>query len=541
MDTRNIIIAVVACVVIMLGWNQISVFMGWSPDPQVVEEQRQQQQALTDDGATQAQAPPVAESLPPVQDFVPAPGRSLVISTPLYEAQLWSSGGFLESFKLRNFAVEAGSDPAAQENINMVGTRAQTKASLGILVDGRPTWTNAAWQVEGDDIYLAEGESGSIRLIGRVDDMTIVRELTFSADTYLISEKISISGDRERILRLGLTVSAENMSFGSVQYNATKSAWLIGGSLKEEADTDDLAKGMSVAGSIQWAGVMSSYFMSAVAPAEGGSYNLRVRYEDEVFRSVVEKPDVRVLPGHVAETEWNYWIGPKDRAMLDAAPNQLASCIDMGWFSFIAKPLLWLLNFFYGYVGNYGVAIILLTVLIKLILFPLSHKSYKSMNQMKKLQPMMQKIREKHAGDREAMSRETMALYKTYKVNPAGGCLPMLVQLPIFLGLYQALLNAIELRHASFIATLPFTDMVWLADLSSKDPYYITPVIMGLSMLLMQKLTPSGADPTQAKIMMIMPVVFTFLFINFPAGLVIYWLSNNVLSVAQQWWMLRKA
>ena len=163
------------------------------------------------------------------------------------------------------------------------------------------------------------------------------------------------------------------------------------------------------------------------------------------------------------------------------------------------------------------------------------------MEQMKKLQPMMKKLREKHKDDKEALNKEMMQLYKTYKVNPAGGCLPILVQIPVFIGLYQALLNSIELRHASFIEYLPFTDITWLADLSAADPFYITPLLMGASMFLQQRLTPAAGDPTQQKVMMFMPVIFTVMFINFPAGLVIYWLCNNILSIGQQWWMLRKA
>jgi YidC/Oxa1 family membrane protein insertase len=207
----------------------------------------------------------------------------------------------------------------------------------------------------------------------------------------------------------------------------------------------------------------------------------------------------------------------------------------------LSKPLLKLLHLFHGFVGNWGLAIILLTIVIKIVFWPLSHKSYKSMNQMKKIQPLMAKVREQYKDDRQKMNEEMMRLYKTYKVNPAGGCLPMLLQIPVFLGLYQALLGAIELRHAPFIAHVPFTDLIWLADLSAKDPFYVTPVIMGATMFLQQKMTPSPGDPTQAKMMLFMPVIFTFLFLNFPAGLVVYWLVNNVLSIAQQWMMLRKA
>ena len=237
----------------------------------------------------------------------------------------------------------------------------------------------------------------------------------------------------------------------------------------------------------------------------------------------------------------NWWFGPKVRTLLEEAPGNLSNAVHFGIFSFIARPLLAMLNFFHTYVGNWGIAIIILTCCIRFFFWPLSQKSYKSMEQMKKLQPMMKKLREKYGNDKQALNREVMQLYRTYKVNPAGGCLPILVQIPVFIGLYQALLNSIELRHAAFIRYLPFTDIVWLADLSAADPFYITPILMGATMFLQQWITPAAGDPTQQKIMMFMPLVFFFMFLNFPAGLVLYWLCNNILSVGQQWWMLRKS
>jgi len=238
--------------------------------------------------------------------------------------------------------------------------------------------------------------------------------------------------------------------------------------------------------------------------------------------------------------ETTYYLGPREKNALEAAPDDLVQALHYGWFDIIAKPLIYVLNFFYEYVHNYGIAIILLTICIKLIFWPLSQKSYKSMQQMKKLQPMMVKLREKHKDDRQKMNEEMMQLYKTYKVNPLGGCLPIAVQIPVFISLYQALMGAIELRHAPFITHVPFTDIVWLADLSAKDPYYVTPIIMGATMFLQQKLTPAPGDPMQAKIMLFLPIIFTFLFLSFPSGLVLYWLVNNVLSIAQQWWVMRK-
>ncbi|MDO9079815.1 MAG: membrane protein insertase YidC, partial [Desulfuromonadales bacterium] len=203
-----------------------------------------------------------------------------------------------------------------------------------------------------------------------------------------------------------------------------------------------------------------------------------------------------------------------------------------GFFEILAKPLFYVLKFFYDYVGNYGWAIILLTVLIKIIFWPLTDKSYKSMKAMQTLQPEMTKLREKHKNDRDTLNKEIMTLYKEHRVNPLGGCLPMLVQIPVFFALYQVLMNMIELRHAPFI--------FWLTDLSVKDPYYITPLVMGATMFIQQKLTPSQLDPIQQKIFLAMPIVFTFLFLNFPSGLVVYWLVNNVLTIAQQLSVNRK-
>jgi YidC/Oxa1 family membrane protein insertase len=195
-------------------------------------------------------------------------------------------------------------------------------------------------------------------------------------------------------------------------------------------------------------------------------------------------------------------------------------------------PLLWALNFLHNYIANYGVAIIILTLLIKIIFWPLGNLSYKSMKEMQNLQPKLAEMREKYKTDQAKLSQETMALYKTHKVNPLGGCLPMIIQIPIFFGLYKALLYSIELRHSPLFW--------WIQDLSAKDPYYITPIIMGATQFIQQKMTPTMGDPMQAKIMLLMPIVFTFFFLNFPSGLVIYWLFNNVLSIGQQYYINKK-
>jgi YidC/Oxa1 family membrane protein insertase len=213
----------------------------------------------------------------------------------------------------------------------------------------------------------------------------------------------------------------------------------------------------------------------------------------------------------------------------------LDNVVNFGWFDWLARPFLYVLKWLNGYIHNYGWTIILLTILLRVVLWWPNQKSMQSMKVMQKIQPRVAEIREKYKDDKEAMNRELMGLYRTFKVNPLGGCLPMLLQLPIFLALYNLLLYSIEFRHASFIPTLPFTNIVWLADLSAKDPLLITPLIMGASMFIQQRMSPSMGDPTQAKMMMFMPLIFTVFFLNFSSGLVIYWLVNNILAIIQQY------
>jgi YidC/Oxa1 family membrane protein insertase len=256
----------------------------------------------------------------------------------------------------------------------------------------------------------------------------------------------------------------------------------------------------------------------------------------------------RIDPGQQASIAFQLYMGPKSLKVLSAYDNNLKKSINFGWFDILAKPCLIGMNLIHDIIPNYGIAIILLTLLIKIIFWPLGSKSYKSMNDMKRLQPLMMELREKYKDDKQRMNQEVMGLYKTYKVNPMSGCLPMIVQMPIFFALYRMLYQAIELRHAPF--------MGWIVDLSAPDrlftfdlaiPFMQAPygipvltIIMGGSMFLQQKMSPTTGDPTQAKMMMLMPIFMTVIFVNFPAGLVLYWLVNNVLSIGQQYYIQKK-
>ncbi|WFS63521.1 membrane protein insertase YidC [Pseudodesulfovibrio thermohalotolerans] len=538
----RLVIALVLSFIVLFGWQYLT---GPSAEEKAemarkAAEAEQKTAALTE----QSQAAKAAAETAPVPEFVPTDGVSVTVDTPLYTAVFTSQGGVLEKFILKNYreTIEADSP-----NVDLVGTNAFAKGPLGLILTLNDkeyhTWKRGNWAFTGSDLAIAEGEGPkTLTFTGQVDGYRVERVLTFHADTYLIDESATITNLNAIGAEgaLSFTAAAKSMSEEDNRYNPTKVAYLTSDTRKEVTDRDDLREeGLSAPGGLKWGAIESNYFLFAVMPKTEDA-SMSAGLQDNVFRMAVTDK-ATFLPNVAKTLKTSYFVGPTDRKMLAQMPNDLSDAVNFGWFDFLAKPLLVGLNFFYGFVGNYGVAIIILTIIIKLIFWPLSQKSYGSMEQMKKLQPMVAKLREKYGDDKQRLNQETMALYKTYKVNPMGGCLPMVVQIPVFFGLYKALLGAVELRHAPFIAHVPFTDLPWLADLSAKDPYYVTPIIMGASMFLQQKMTPSAGDPTQQKIMLFMPLVFTFMFLQFPSGLVIYWLFNNLLSIGQQLMIARKS
>lgn len=534
MENKNLILAVVLCLIILFGWGRFAEYMGWVVPPPV-------QQPSADAPQTKAQAPATAPA-PALPDFIPAPGRDFTVTTPLYEAVFYTDGGPLRSFILKDYHTGILGDSPL---VNMVDEKTARFAPLGLVINSQPSWNTGRWQMEGDaaSLNVPQGGQGAFSFSGIVDNLGVRRQFSVDAGTYLIREKITLTnhGEQARSARVTFTQAMDSSHSSGSQYDSMRIAWDDNGTLDDESSAKTLeTTGVMASGKIWWAGPMSTYFLAAALPAMPDGVTVKGRLENSVWRVGVEAEEIVLNPGQSAELEVSYWTGPKDRAQLQAASEQLAKSIDLGFFSIIAKGLLWVLEFFHKYVHNWGVAIILLTFLIKAVFWPLTAKSYASMEKMKEVQPMMMALREKYKDNREQMNKEVMALYKTYGVNPASGCVPILIQLPVFFGLYQALLTSIALRHASFITYFPGTDVIWLADLSAKDPLYITPIIMGVTMFLQQRMSPPPADPMQRKIMMFLPLIFTVLFLNFPAGLVLYWLVNNILSILQQWLMMRK-
>ena len=298
------------------------------------------------------------------------------------------------------------------------------------------------------------------------------------------------------------------------------------------SDIEDESVKTSIEGG--WVAMVQHYFISAwIPPAdELNNFTLRKLSNQDMYLLSFTGAPITVPVGESANYKASFYIGPKDQDALIEMAEFLDRTLDYGFLWILAEPIFKAMKMIYSVIGNWGWTIILLTLGIKLLLYPLSAASLKSMAKMRNLQPQMLRLKELYGDDRQKMSQETMSLYKKEKVNPAGGCFPMLLQMPVFISLYWVLMESVEIRHAPWI--------FWIQDLSAKDPYFVLPIIMGASMLFMQKLQPAPTDPMQAKIMQIMPIAFTFLFMGFPSGLVLYWTVNNLLSMAQQWFVNRQ-
>lgn len=282
-----------------------------------------------------------------------------------------------------------------------------------------------------------------------------------------------------------------------------------------------------------WIGILQHYFVAAWLPKENTNREFFTHKLDGDLYSVgVVLPSLAIDPGQKTRVSTTLYAGPTE-ANLDKIAPGLGLTVDYGWLTIIAVPLFWVMSLFHDWTHNWGVSIILLTFLIKLLFFPLSAASYRSMAKMRLVAPKLEKIKQQYADDREQLNRAMMELYKTEKINPLGGCLPVVIQIPVFIALYWSILASVEMRNAPFFG--------WITDLSAADPYYILPLIMGASMIIQTRLNPKPPDPMQAKVMQIMPIVFSVMFFFFPAGLVLYSIVNNVLSITQQWFITRKA
>jgi len=482
--------------------------------------------------------------------------EEVVVDTPLYQAVFCSRNGRPMRWRLKKYQLQkpcecpvpglrkAGhsdaSDGEGQGWVEMIHARGPEEYPLALEIStGRDERIPIREALEPDRFHLDlnEGEQPARITFSGTDSRgrAVERVYTFLPDTYMVGLEIGITGLEPALQQAGLA-----MQLTERIPKESKSRYTFSGFMAFINETLEKEKNLGAGepryynGNVQWEGFSDKYFLTSLLPVDNpvSSVNLEQLHPADDGKSpglFISRLIYNIQPhlqGDTARFAYSIYMGPKDMDVLKDTGHFLEKSIDLGWFGFIAKPLLVVLKFFYRYTHNYGIAIIILTVLIKVLFYPLTRKQMDSMRQMQKLQPKMKAIREKFKDDKERLNREVMDLYRTHKINPLGGCWPMLLQIPVFFALYRALLNSIELRHAPF--------MFWIQDLSEKDPCYITPIIMGATMFLQQKMTPAAGDPNQQKMMMFMPLIFTFMFLNFPSGLVVYWLVNNVLTIGQQ-------
>ncbi|MGD2124600.1 MAG: membrane protein insertase YidC [Desulfobacteraceae bacterium] len=478
--------------------------------------------------------------------------KQVKVETPLYEAIISNAGGSIKSFKLKKYRVAADADAPLVELVNM---KKEGESLLNVSFN-QPSKQGAKrlfYHVSDESLILDAGSSPRDLIFSAVtpDGLSIRKIFRIYPDRYPIDLLVSFSNNTEKDIRGNLKASISNLPPEKKKsyYSFVGLSLLLDDAL-EEMEPKKLKEEKRFQGRIGWIAYEEDYFLTAIIPEDHSEANFSGHsLPSGIITGTYTSPPVSLGSRNQLSSHFTLYMGPRDVSILKQIGKNLDLAIDFGWFDIIAKPLLYSLRFFNQYVHNYGVSIIILTVLIKILFWPLTHKSYKSMKEMQKLQPLMAKIREKYKNDKQQMNKELMGLYKTYKVNPMGGCLPMVIQIPVFFALFRILGSAIELRHAPF--------MLWITDLSAPDrlfhfpfkipfmsPPYGIPVLtllMGLSMLIQQKMTPTPGDPTQAKVMMFLPLIFTVLFINFPSGLVLYWLINNVLSIGQQYRIIKKS
>ena len=466
--------------------------------------------------------------------------RDIIVDTPLYRAVIFEQGGGMKSFVLKKYRTELAHDSKAMD---LVKTQNPAAFPLIFTLNNGAITSLPVFRADKEHLTLTKGNNGKLIMRATLDSgLTIERVLEFSADSYLITNNYSVknsgSAPQQITPAMVLTNAPYSLTKTSGRYLFSGPASWINNEL-EQIKPKKLGAGPQILqGQVGWAAYEDNYFISAVIPETNAADTVTMSADGDLVRTVVAGGVVPLAVGGSKNFAYKVYFGPKKLSVLRNTGYELSKAVNFGWFDVLAKPMLFLLNSFYSYIGNYGVAIILLTCLIKGVFWPITQKGMKSMKNMQKLQPKVAKLKEKYKDDPARMNQEMMAMYKTYKVNPVGGCLPMVIQIPFFFALYRVLMSAIELRHAPF--------MLWINDLSAPDRLMIginipilhgIPVLtllMGASMYLQQKMTPTTADPTQAKIMQFLPILFTFMFINFASGLVLYWLVNNLLSILQQ-------
>ena len=467
------------------------------------------------------------------------PNRLVHVRTPVQEVWIDRRGGDIVRLKLPQFPVEVDGEEAwtllDRQGEHVYIAQSGLIGTDGTDRNGRPVYASGA-----DEYVLEEGEL-EVELRFESDGVALIKRYTFRADDYLIAVDQDVDNGSSDVFEAQAFVQLKRdasrpadsgVPFGPRPY--VGAAFTTPEDRYDKIDFEDLddrTYRVEVDGG--WAAVLQHYFVSAWVgtPGEVNAYYGH-RLSDLNYAVGFVGPRFVVPPNQRASVGARLYVGPKDQRRLEEIAPHLNLTVDYGFLWWMSVPLFHVLDAIHSVVGNWGVAIILLTFCVKLLLYPLASASYRSMAKMKKVMPQVKRLQERYSDNRQKLSQEMMALYKKEGANPLGGCLPLLVQMPVFLALYWVLIESVELRQAPF--------MLWIKDLSTRDTLFVLPILYGASFYAMQLLNPPPPDPMQAKVMKAMPFVFTALFMFFPAGLVLYWLVNNLLSLLQQWYITRK-
>ncbi len=521
---RNVIIAIVLSILVLIGYQQLFP-PSQSQQQKDTSTQKEKPQDITQTTPSQKEKPQEAPKTTSLQTVnIPAYlkdskdtkdlDKEIVVENNLYQTIFSAKGAVIKNITLKKYTDKGGKQISFKGD-NII-------PPLGLGMDESFQLSNLIFKTKGSDIKLDNSlPSASLVFEFSSPELTITRTYTFTHDDYSINLKDEVKGLNSYWITLG-------RDFGI--YERNDSAHFGPVILKDTDRLEFTAEGLNKDGSknykqgLKWIAQEDKYFFASIVP--------KTPIEDsKVWNSNGYALVALKMPA--GANNYLIYAGPKEYETLKKYQAGLEHIVDFGIFSILAIPLLWVMNLFYGVFHNYGVAIILLTIITRIPFIPIISKGMSSMKKIQDIQPKINEIREKYKKDPKKMNQELMAIYKKHKVNPFGGCLPILLQIPVFFALYKILSLSIELRGAPF--------MLWITDLSEKDPYYILPIIMGVTMVIQQKMTPSTMDPKQQKLMMLLPVVFTFLFLTFPSGLVLYWLVNYILGIGQQLYINKKA
>ncbi|HPV81805.1 MAG TPA: membrane protein insertase YidC [Nitrospira sp.] len=539
---KRVIVFLIVSLAVIIGYDYLLKGMGLLPPSEPVQvattastPTAEKKSGRSESGSTQPANPASSaqtgtNSMPAVSDGgtgAATEEQTIEVDTDLFRAKFTNRGGVIKSWELKRYTTTTDQGPVP---VQLVYAGGRFKGPLSLVTTDQAVTSDLGsvlYQVTQDIAHLDSAHPTghlTFRYHDAQRNMEVEKELTFHHGSYVVDIAVRTQG-----LTTPVDVTL-GTNFGIVEWGEgfiglMGSASLVDDKvLKETPDGEAERKG-----DVKWSAIQDKYFISVLMPQKAAAA-LAKKEGDKLVSAGVRFP----ASAGGATMAMQLYAGPKEYDILKGLNAGLEDTIDFGWFVFgswglvkaVAKPIFYVLRFLYEFTHNYGVTIILLTMLIKLMFVPLQYKSYKSMKQMQVIQPKVLAIQNKFKDDRERLNKELIKLYKDHRVNPVGGCLPMVLQMPVFVALFNILYMTIDLRQAPF--------MLWIKDLSVQDPYYVLPIIMGATMVIQQKITPTTMDPMQAKIMLFLPVFMTFLFVNFPAGLVLYWLTNNTLTITQQ-------